>query len=555
MAPSSPPPPARRPLPQPESSTRSGNRKQAKPKVPPASRRTLPLPIESSRESTKSRKSTPQKIDISFRNTEKAPGEPVPPVNSPIAGTSHPLESRYSYASLSRRGVFEKPERQHSFRAPTLTSIPSQTEEGEEFEEAGSNKDENRDRDSRNGNTNGYILSLAAQAAELQLREQAMAAYPNENLHEPVDHFAVDRDTDESDSDSEGVGLLSRTATYPLPGSSRRESAAGWDVAEMRKHKEMLDQQRKEYKEREQTAGLNRKKSTKEHNQHHHHEHQGHKRQSSRANNVASQQRNMIGGYQKDDQMKPMHKAASPPMAGENLVFPKCPSPRQTRLDVGNYPGAPSFLTAPKSREHSGLWTPQGGGSRQNSKSGLWMGVCATSNQKPANPAILQTGLLTPDVERDDPFAQVSKGSIQQMPPSPPTSVGSNKPSCLDTVLSREQTIEEEFHDGFITQIYNYLSLGYPALARKYDFELSKISRIPIEDLRQDDRHANAKGYVGAPEGTGGDIRGMQDGQCERWTALRLYVREWARQQPLMGKREGVGEDWGARARKGSWAI
>ncbi|KAL8720832.1 MAG: hypothetical protein Q9181_007837 [Wetmoreana brouardii] len=289
--------------------------------------------------------------------------------------------------------------------------------------------------------------------------------------------------------------------------------------------------------------------------QHHHHHH--HQQQSESTHRKEhGPLPNMIGGHQKDDQMKPMHKAASPPMAGQNLQFPRCQSPRQTRLDVGQYPGAPSYLGRPKSRDHSGLWTPQGGASRQNSKSGLWMGVCALSVQKPQGPAMIQTGLLTPGTEKDDPFASVEQTSTQQIPPSPPTSTGSNKPSCLDDVLSREKAIEAEFHDGFVTQVYNYLSLGYPALAKKYDHELSKITRISVESLRQDDAKTNAKGYIGAPEGTGCDLRGVQEGQCERWTALRLYVLEWARQQPKMGVPKGAAnEEWGAVARRGSWAF
>ncbi|KAL8635697.1 MAG: hypothetical protein Q9226_009326 [Calogaya cf. arnoldii] len=174
----------------------------------------------------------------------------------------------------------------------------------------------------------------------------------------------------------------------------------------------------------------------------------------------------------------------------------------------------------------------------------------------PATPAVFQTGLLTPAVEREDPFASVTQSFTQQLPPSPPASDNRSKTCCLDQVLSQEKAIEEEFHDGFVTQVYNYLSLGYPALARKYDEELSKITRISIENLRQDDKHTNAKGYVGAPEGTGCDIGGVQDGQCERWTALRLYITKWAKQQSGMGNSDGAAnEDWGARARKGSWAL
>ena len=43
-----------------------------------------------------------------------------------------------------------------------------------------------------------------------------------------------------------------------------------------------------------------------------------------------------------------------------------------------------------------------------------------------------------------------------------------------------------------------------------------------------------------------------------RWIALKLYIREWARQHPSFD--DGFGEDenplaWGVRARRGSWAI
>ena len=43
-----------------------------------------------------------------------------------------------------------------------------------------------------------------------------------------------------------------------------------------------------------------------------------------------------------------------------------------------------------------------------------------------------------------------------------------------------------------------------------------------------------------------------------RWRALKLYIREWARQHPSFD--DGFGEDenplaWGVRARRGSWAI
>ncbi|KAL8712453.1 MAG: hypothetical protein Q9220_003301 [cf. Caloplaca sp. 1 TL-2023] len=612
----------RRVLPQPVDSTARSNRahdthndtpsppaSDASPQQP--ARKNLPQPIQSSTSSSKTRKFAPQLVETTSRQrkrgdtlpavletdkTEHTPGDviplprhlqtsrpgvlPVPPVNSPIVSTDQVpqlQESKFSFASLSKRVGLDKPDRRHSFRVPELPSIPSQVEESEESDastcpslstspSAESDEAELRKNASKAPvrKSSGYLLSLAARAAEKQLRDQAMAAYPNEHFHEPFDHFAVDREAEEAE---EGAGLRSRSATYPTPGGSdsstprsRRESHAGWDVAEMRKHKEDLERRRRECKDRDQSMTLDRKHSVKDagkaHHRGHHYDHQHHKRPSSRNKNPAAPA-GPVGGQQHDDQMKPMHKAASPPMAGQDLRFPKCQTPRQTRLDVHQYPGAPLHLGSPPSRNHSGLWTPHGGASRQNSKSGLWMGVCATSAQKPAAPAIVQTGLLTPQVEKDDPFAPTNQTSaMQQLPPSPPTSVGSSKSSCLNEVLSREKSIEDEFHDGFVTQVYNYLSLGYPALARKYDHELSKITRIPVESLRQDDAHTNVKGYVGAPEGTGCDMRGVQEGQCERWTALRLYITEWARQQPRMGVRDGAAnEDWGARARKGSWAL
>ena len=613
----------RRAMPQLVESSASSSKQQDKaddevpsapPDVIPPPRRNLPQPIESSTSSTKSRRFAPQLVETTSRQrkrgdtlpavldsdkTEHSPSDdsyiprhirisrpgasPIPPVNSPIVSTNQVPklhESRFSHANLSKRASLDKPDRRHSFRVPELPSIPSQTEESEESNDSAcpslsttpsAESDETevlKDKKAEDAARSGYLLSLAAQAAEKQLREQAMAAYPNERFYEPVDHFAVDREED-SDKEGEGIGLLSRSATYPVPGGSgstaphsRRESHTGWDAAEMRKHKENLERQRKAYREADQEVDkapeYSVREPRKEHQHHdHQHGHHHHKRHSSRPKDQNTGN-NMVGGPQKDNQMTPMHKAASPPMAGQHLKFPRCQSPRQTRLDVGQYPGAPSHIGAPRSRKHSGLWTPQGSASGQDSKSGLWMGVCATSAQKPHSPAMIQTGLLTPAVERDDPFVSASgeQTSTQQLPPSPPTSVGSNKTSSLDRVLSHEKTIEEEFHDGFITQVYNYLSLGYPALARKYDYELSKITRIPVKDLRQDDEHTNAKGYIGAPEGTGCDLRGVQDGQCERWTALRLYIREWARQQPKMGNRDGAAnEDWGARARKGSWAL
>jgi hypothetical protein len=118
-----------------------------------------------------------------------------------------------------------------------------------------------------------------------------------------------------------------------------------------------------------------------------------------------------------------------------------------------------------------------------------------------------------------------------------------------------ETVLFAEFDDTFVTQVYNYLSLGYPALARQYDQELARISRISLEVLRADDEKKNAKGYIGLTEAPEGFFKG--EGSHEygaRWKALRVYILEWGRQHPSMSN-GAAPTAWGVRARRGSWAI
>ena len=380
-----------------------------------------------------------------------------------------------------------------------------------------------------------------------------MAAYPNEHLHEPVDHYAIDRDSEDSDVEV-GVGKLQmdgspeEEADRNSTGHRHRESNAGSEMAEMRKHQEKLEE-KKRNEWAQAPSELGRRRSTRSALQ----QAKGVQKAADAVVSAAAPPKDIIG-WQKDNEMKPMRNAASPPMAGENLKFPKCLSPQPTRLDVHQYPGKKKSTDA-ETRQHTGLWTPGGGASRQNTNSGLWNGVCiATAQDSLSVPKPVQIGILTPLSERGDPLDLID-GSLS-LPPSPPNS--QEECTRLDFVLRRERSIELELNDTFVTQLYNYLSLGYPSLARKFDAELSKIAKVSLEDLRKDDDKCNAKGYVGAPEGTGVmDPRGVMEGdsKCERWCALRLYVREWGRQQPEMGAVEKVEGGWGARARKGSWAI
>ncbi|KAI9873024.1 MAG: hypothetical protein M1830_000922 [Pleopsidium flavum] len=486
---------------------------------------------------------------------------PLPPVNTPISSTSRipqVPESRYSSANLSRNTT-----RRHSFRVPDLASIQSQPD-SEESE--GSNcpslstspsassqdtelhKHVTRLRESCDDRFSGYLLALAARAAEKQLRDQAMAAYPNEALHEHVDHFAVDRESDTSEEEA-SVGLLPHErGDINLPG---RQSTigTGWEFDEMRLHEKEIEWQKEKPKQTE-LADKSRRISVMGPFQ----KAPQALKQVGQACDGSSALPDVLGG-QKATGLDRMRSAASPPMLGNDIQFPVCESPRQTRFEVDQhaFPQQGSGATTP--RERSGLWTPGACNSRQGSGRGLWMGVCALSDKDglaPPKPA--RTGLITP-AENHDSFADMDNMDFRHhLPASPPDSNQGSNMACIDGLLFAEQEIQRECNDAFVTQVYNYLSLGYPSMARKFDEELCKITRVPVEELRRDDHLANTKGYVGTPEGSGVTQDGVSDGQCGRWRALKLYVREWARQKPRMAASPDL-DAWGDRARRGSWAI
>jgi hypothetical protein len=103
--------------------------------------------------------------------------------------------------------------------------------------------------------------------------------------------------------------------------------------------------------------------------------------------------------------------------------------------------------------------------------------------------------------------------------------------------------------------VYNYLSLGYPSVARKFDVELSRISGVPLHELSRDDGAARAKGFVGLEEGVGITMQDAAEGKCARWNALRIYIRVWVKQHPDLSAGMLGPDAWGFRARRGSWGI
>ena len=529
-------------------------------------RRFAPQLIETTQRSRKSGDTVPallptDKTNISPgdlvhlpRHLRIAKNIPIPPVNTPTNTSEVPvlLDSRFSSASLQK----QKP-RQHSFRVPDLASITSQgdseesgdskvpslsTSSSSASDETDLYKHATRIRESCDDTTSGYLLALAARAAEKQLKEQAMAAYPNEHAHEPVDHFAFDRD---SESSGEEVRPQNEEMWHKV--ATRRESAARWNMDERRRHREGLDRPYEGGKGKKHPhvastkvvgIGKHKARDTHEHIQ------------------LAAPEE-IIGGHQKCNEVAPMRKAASPPMLGDGIVFPKSESPQPTMLMVGSYPRSYKGVKKPEQECIEGLWTAGGSVHGSASTAGLWNGVCNGPGDKPLPlHNSIQTGLLTPSDERDDPMAQPHVKDSRHLPPSPPSSQANEENVGIDYLLNLERQIDEEYHDSFVTQVYNYVSLGYPSLARRYDEELSKITRVSVESLRRDDLRKNTKGYVGAPEGSGSDVQGVENGECARWSALRLYIREWARQQARAGSHRAIShKDWGAAARKGSWAF
>lgn len=379
-------------------------------------------------------------------------------------------------------------------------------------------------RESVDDRFSGYLLALAARAAEKQLREQEAALFPSTDSHEPISHYGVD----ESDS-SEGDNSIPRVAApKPKPVVHKYRKDTDEDnvaLAELRKHGEKIQQTNENTRppvslrgQRKKTGAFNVEFDVEA---------------KQDAWLETAPPRDVIGGYQKDPDLKQMRKAASPPMLGGDMSFPRCPSPEHARFDVTqgaeylrNNISYCSIGQAPGIDER--LWNARDGPVASNklfstsSKEikpkpmGLWGGHCNTQDAKMfATPVGLVTPVASPSLEREDPFSSLSPAASSpsqshttastastiaaprpvRPPPSPPPSTSSRTATTPHDPAS-EQRLAAEFPDSFVTQVYNYLSLGFPALARKFDPELSKISGVPIAELRRDDRLAEARGYV-----------------------------------------------------------
>lgn len=480
-------------------------------------------------------------------------------------------ESPFSAAALARK----HPEtlRQRSFVVPDLPMIESTTEEESSatpsLSDSPSSVETDNRKDPRSATQDSYteyVLRLAAETVtEKELQEQAMAAYINERPHEPVDHFAISHD-DEDDGPPQVPMFQGEKGVDAR--AFRRSSAAELDLElkHMQKHHEQLEQVKQGFKA--DTAGQSRFSAAALASRH-----------ALEAKGMKKTKKPR--GIEEDSELARMRAAASPPMLGDDIIFPFTISPKMTRCDPDQAP-RPRNADSDDEEKPSGsptLWNTNGK-PKLEGDGGLWMGLCQAGPWQPSGSSQsgLRSGIQTPSPqtpanERHNPFESSTPGRGSQtpgrrrpfsglafLPLTPPRSQDGEDifTSTIDKKLHLEKQIEDEFPARVITQIYNYLSLGYPSLAHAFDEELSKISRISLEELRRDDYNVDAKGYVGAPEGDGCDESQVVGGKCKRWEALRSYVREWARQSPNFADDRrrlalGANEDWGARARKGSW--
>lgn len=486
---------------------------------------------------------TPHQNSISLQSTIIAPRAPA------RQGSMRPHPN-------TRRST-----RQNSFQ-PELDAIPSSgSDEDEQHSDGestpsltgsfGSSDDSlmrlrlSRTRESCDDRFSGYLLALAAKAAEKQLREQALAAFPNESRHEIVEHF-YDREIDPaSDEESvEGIGML---LDADIPTAIRRKSTeVGWMAKEMQAHQEKLNRMREE-----ETNAKIAAEATKPTFQ-----------DPFWTNGMTSKSPFITHNYKnenadpKDAELRCMRSAASPPMLGGDLKFRMCPSPKATKFETDQ-----KIDVQPNKSENGG---------------GLWGGYCVADEVgEYLSPSIKGPALIqTPHPEREDPFSAAFSSEL----PGSGTKTPRNRDSGLRMLAGiderlkaevakskAEEAMLEEFDDTFVTQVYNYLSLGYPSLARQFDEELARISRISEDELRVDDMKKNAKGYIGIVDGfssreTTPEKKRVNDdtkheGYCARWKALRIYILEWARQHPSMSNGAMGPSAWGVRARRGSWAI
>lgn len=536
---------------------------------------------------------TEEGFGIHAREYQRHASRRTPRACSQVASSGHETsqEARRQLAPLDgsapTRPETLQAQRSHSFRCPELdtiessessesvpSSVSSSPVQGSPLTASDSSfqdfqKHATRIRESVDENFSKYLLQLEQKKAEQRLQDAALAAFANSDFHEPVAHYVnSEQDSDEQEIEDRPVTWEGFDEEEFLQRAVLRRESTGnipWEQLEMQRHAEKLEQDR------------NANKTTQKQQETH---------------SPWWMPTSTLTIYQQDSEMRSMRDRARPPMLGRDLAFPRCLSPEPARFDVTQ--GSETLRQQMcYLRQHSGgedgnvagghdLWTGtavansdlSSAESKCTAKSttgqGLWGGFCIDNEGNGANAALLPptapTGLMTPAPCTDNlnPFEQSfatrhGSSGAAPAPPTPPESMDLNR---LDAVLISakevEAAIEREYPDSFVTQVYNYLSLGYPSLARPFDEELSKISGIPMSQLREDDIKAKQtpRGYIRlGSDFEGGGGYGVTSQDCKRWQALKLYIHEWAKQEKDFAKADAPGGNWATTNRRGSWAF
>lgn len=473
-----------------------------------------------------------------------------------------------------------------------------------------------------------FLLELAARRAERQLHEVALTAFPNSRPREGgAAHFYF-RESDSETTASEShfpaqSSYARRRVRNRGAGLRRRSTDLGWwhkvmqehaeqkvrewqtqhhetsdldagDVRDVESDPESVDWFREKVQVPEATANVDPRPSPPWEGE----EPSGpkivapkprapHKEKKKLARVLGSEPQEAV-----DMEFEIMRRAASPPLLGDEIVFPRCASPEVCKISTD----LPYTLRASEEKRRD-----------VTQKSGLWGGYCYKTACKQTTTAsatsitcasVLESQMLTPDSIADScsylSIVKRERGTVEPeqrvlSPPSTPVSAGlwgscasrapaqapapaatqsrglnpfqglgsvCRSPSPMGsaalarpkmTAGEKERRIAAEFDDHFVTQVYNYLSLGYPASARAFDEELcASVSELSLDDMRHDDEAVLAKGLVWDDE-----VEKLpEQGRCARWKALKAYIHDWA------GAQEDLDElspgFWGV-GQRGSW--
>jgi hypothetical protein len=289
-----------------------------------------------------------------------------------------------------------------------------------------------------------------------------------------------------------------------------------------------------------------------------------------------------------DPELAIMRRAASPPMAGDDVQFVRCESPETVQIHTDLPWTATAELQKCRDKsEKGGLWKgfcfkTDATSHETTVKCGLWGPKMISTPHPPATPhaglfnnhnynmAAMLTPPLTPAAHSSDNtcssrppsrHTQASLSPFQIVSPKPqrPAPIPLNPAAAPRTTTRQrdakalealEARIRSEFDDAFVSKVYNYLGLGYPVTARDYDDELSRITGMPEREIERDDeKNLLAGGHVCDHV----VAETPAERQCPRWLALRRYMHEWARQHPDLEGVDPSPKAWGIKVR-GGWA-